>query len=476
MADFFHGVRTREVRTSISTPVTAASGVTFVVGTAPAQIIDGDNVNVPIMGMNYGEAVSQLSYSNDWEKYSLCEVMYNHYNLYTTSPVFFVNVLDPARHKMTVAAKDYPIADNRVRLPFEAIAKSVKAGTYIAGTDYDLFYDDDSLILEIMEGGAVPAGTTELSVAFDKVDPLQVSKSDIIGGFDVLTKKTKGFELIEQVFPRFGVVPDIVICPGWSHDAEVAAVMSAKASNINGIFSAKALIDVDTAAVKHYADAPAWKKAQNINDRAQILCFPKFRLAERIFHASVQMAGLMGRVDSQNGGAPSDSPSNKLLRINGMVLDDGTEVLLDIQQANYLNSQGIVTGLNWIGGFVLWGNWTACFPANTDVKDYFISVSRMFGWVGNSVILTYWNQVDRKMTGRFIDSIIDSVNIWLNGLTAEEHLLGGRVEFRPDENTMVGLMSGKAVFRIFLTPPSPAREIEFVLEYDPSYVAAALTM
>ena len=124
----------------------------------------------------------------------------------------------------------------------------------------------------------------------------------------------------------------------------------------------------------------------------------------------------------------------------------------------------------------MWGNNTACFPASTDVKDYFIPVSRMFGWVSNSVILTYWNQVDRKMSRRFIESIIDSVNIWLNGLVSEEHLLGGRVEFRDEDNTLTGIMGGKATFRIFLTPPSPAREIEFVLEYDPSYVTAALSM
>ena len=485
MAQFFHGVSTRQVRTSISTPVTAASGVTFVVGTAPVQVNGGTrpsgggslefkNVNVPVMGMSNGEAVTQLGYSDDWGKYSLCEVMYSHYRLYATAPVFFVNVLDPARHKLTITAASYPVVDKRVTLPFEAIAESVTIQNYTAGEDFELFYDSDALILEIVEGGAIPSSAATLTIAFDEVDPTQVSKADIIGGFNVVTKKTAGFELIEEIFPRFGIVPDIIICPGWSHDAEVAAIMSAKAQSINGIFTAKCLIDVDTTAVKHYADAVAWKRAQNIYDPAQILLFPKFRLAERVFHASTQAAGLMGKTDTNNNGAPSESPSNKLLQINAAVLDDGTEVILDLQQANYLNSQGIVTALNFIGGYVLWGNETACYPANTDVKDYFISVSRMFGWVGNSVILTYWSQVDRKMSRRFIDSIIESVNIWLNGLVSEEHLLGGRVEFREEDNALTDLMAGKATFRIFLTPPSPAKEIEFVLEYDPSYVTAAL--
>ena len=124
---------------------------------------------------------------------------------------------------------------------------------------------------------------------------------------------------------------------------------------------------------------------------------------------------------------------------------------------------------------MLWGDETACFPADTDVKNYFISVSRMFGWVARSVILTYWSKIDKKMTRRLIDSIVDSVNIWLNGLVSEEKLLGARVELLDEENSTTALMAGKAVFHIYMTPASPMRECEFVLEYDADYVTAALS-
>ena len=93
--------------------------------------------------------------------------------------------------------------------------------------------------------------------------------------------------------------------------------------------------------------------------------------------------------------------------------------------------------------------------------------------VANTLVLSYWSKVDKKMTRRLIDSIVDSVNIWLNGLTNEEKLLGGRVEFKDEENSTTALMAGKAVFHIYMTPPSPAKELEFVLEYDAEYVSAA---
>lgn len=470
---YFHGVRTRQTETSVSTPVTAGSGITFVVGTAPVHVVDG-KVNEPIYGGNYNESVAALGYGDDWKKYSLCEVMYSHFRLYSTAPVIFVNVLDPAAHKKAIAPQAYPISDKKVLLPLEAIKGSVTVNEYEIGTDYDLFYVDNALVLEVLEGGAIEEATTELTVGFDEIDPTKVTKADIIGGFNVATKKTSGFEVLESVFPKYRVVPDIIICPGWSHDAEVAAIMSAKAANINDVFEAKALCDVDTTEVKHYADVTAWKTAQNINAKTQILCFPMCKLGDRIFHLSTQAAGLIGKVDTENDNCPAESPSNKLLQINSAVLADGTEVLLDLKQANYLNSNGVVTALNFIGGFVLWGNETACYPANTDVKDYFISVSRMFGWVSNSIILTYWSKVDKKLNRRFVDSITDSLNIWLNGLTSEEKLLGGRIEFRHEENPDTAIMSGKVKFHIYLTPPSPAKEIEFVLEYDVSYVMSAL--
>ena len=111
------------------------------------------------------------------------------------------------------------------------------------------------------------------------------------------------------------------------------------------------------------------------------------------------------------GGSPCESASNKTIQIDGMALADGTEVLLDLVKANYLNSNGIITALNLTGSFVSWGNETACYPANTDVTDYFYCVSRMFSWVANSVILSMWSKVDKKLNKRLIESVTQSINI-----------------------------------------------------------------
>ena len=475
MATITHGVSTAKKATSVSTPVLAASGVHFVVGTAPVHMVDG-KVNEVIMANTYAEAVAALGYSDDWKKYGLCEEIYTAFQLYKISPVFFVNVLDPTKHKKAVVATDFTVSDNQVILPLEAIADSVEVTGKTLGTDYDTFYNDTNCVVEFLEDT-----TGTVKVAYNVIEPSMVTEDEIVGGYSVTTHKTTGLELIDSVFPKYTTVPDLILCPNWSQNSEVAAVMAAKAENINGIFEADAVLDIDTtdeSGVTYYTEVPAWKKAKNFMKKMEIVCFPKVALGDKIFNYSTQLAGSISAVDNTEdfgGGTPCESASNKSLQADRMVLADGSEVVLDLQQANYLNDNGVVTALNFYNGFVSWGDYTACFPANTDPADYFYCISRMFKWVAKSVILSYWSYIDRKMTRRLLDAILQGMNDWLNSLTADEKILGGRVELREDENSTTALMAGKAKFHIYLTPPSPLTQLEFVLEYDLSYLEAMLT-
>ena len=482
MSEYFHGVRASKKGTSVSTPVLADSAVHFIVGTAPAHMVGG-KVNEPVYVSSYAEAVEAMGYSEDWGKYDICEEIYTAFKLYQINPVIIVNVLDPAKHLTgETDATDMTLSGGALDLPLEALADKVTVKAYNGetltdalrkGTDYELIYTDGVLRLERIEGGAITSDTARLNIKYNAVDPTKVTKADIIGGYDVSTKKSTGFELVDSVFPKYRIVPTLFLAPNFSHDSEVAAIMSAKAENINGLFVGKALIDVDTTVAKDYTGVAEWKNKNNITQPSELLAWPMLTLGGKLYHYSTHLAGSMSATDANEDlgkGTPCESASNKSLQIDGMALADGTEVLLDLTKANYLNSQGIITALNLMGGYVSWGNESACYPANTDVTDYFYCVSRMFGWVANSVILSVWNKVDRKLNKRLIESVVQSLNLWLNGLMAEEVILGGRIEFLEEENTETDLMAGIAHFHIYLTPPSPAKELDFVLEYDVSYL------
>ena len=470
-----HSIVVSEQATSILSPNVAESGIPFVLGTAPVQSASNPAaVGKPVLCTNWDEAVAALGYSNDWESYTLCEFMYSHFKLFGMQPVIFVNLMDPATMNGSSAASDKNVSDHKVKLPLEAINDSnlvvkPQGGTgtaYVLNTDYSTYYDGENLVIELISTGAAYSAT-KINVAYKHVVPADVTNAEIV----------TGLEAIELCLTGLGIVPDLICAPGYSHNSVVAAAMAAKAASVNGLFSCKALIDIycGSSGAKTYQAAIAEKNANNITDKNQIACWPMLGLGDYKFHASTQIAGLMAQVDTGNDGVPYESPSNKNLRCDKVILDDGTEVTLSITQANVLNNAGIVTAINFVTGWVAWGNYTACYPANTDVKDCLIPVSRMFSWVGASLIRTFWYKLDNPMNRRLVDSILDTANIWLNGLVGGEFLYGARVEMLESENPTTALMSGIIKLHVYMTPPSPAQEIDFVLEYDANYITDALS-
>ncbi|MBS7328955.1 MAG: phage tail sheath family protein [Oxalobacter sp.] len=486
-----HGVRVSELATSILPPVEVDSAIPFIVGTAPVNMTDIANVNKPVLCSTYDEAVAAFGFVPAAEdsasglkkySYSISEFIYSQFALYGVGPVIIVNVLDPSTHKtpaetasITLDARtgSATVPEAGILPDTVSIAADGESDPYATSSYATSFDADGNLVITSLkdsEGSFLLTTGAELVFSAEKLDPSAVDGDDIIGGVDTNGVKT-GLELIEECFPRFRLVPGIILAPGYSSNPSVAAVMAAKAANINGCFSALALIDVPTGTVSSYTAVADWKNTNNITDEKQVCCWPMAALDGTAYHLSTQMAGLIGQVDGENDGIPYVSPSNHNLQMTAAVLADGTETWLGQDTAAYLNSQGVVTALNFIGGWRLWGNRTACYPGNTDVKDAFIPIRRMFSWIGNTFIQTYWQRVDQPLNRRQIDVIVDSANIWLNGLAAQQVILGGRVEFLESENSTVDLMDGKAKFHVYITPPSPNREIDFVLEYDPDYVS-----
>ena len=467
-----HGVFVSERETSLSAPVVAASGVPFIVGIAPVHTADDPaTVNVPVLCTSWDEYVSKLGYAEDWDTFTLCEAAYSHFVLYGMQPAIFLNLFDPTTMKTAKSAADHTVVNHKVNLGSKAINNAslvVKKNstTITKGTDYTVYFSNGEMIIELLSAGTAYSATT-LNIAYDEVTVASITAAAV----------ATAMEKIELCMTLLGVVPDMILAPGFSDNATVAAAMAAKAANINGLFHAKALVDIPTDSTNGattYDAVIAKKNALAMTDKDMIVCWPMVSLGGRKFHMSTQIAGLIASVDSENG-APHCSPSNHTIRADSLVLVSGTEVLLTLAQANILNAGGVVTGLNFVGGFVAWGNYTGCYPTNTDVKDNMISVSRTFDWVANSLVKTFWAHLDAPMNRRLLDTILDTCNIWLNGLTGSGIILGGRCEMLDSENPVTNLSAGIVKLHIYMTPPSPAQEIDFTLEYDVSYVTAALS-
>ena len=355
-----HGVFIVEEATALTVPISGRSSVQVVIGTAPVNMAEDPAavVNTPILANSAAEAMAALGYSTDMGKgkYTLCQTMYATNNIYQVSPVVYINVLDPARHKKSLEEAQYPVSQMQAIIPVEGVlingltVKNADGSTTLAlNTDYTAAFNSDGhLVLTLIEGGA-GASAENLTVSGEQIDPSAVTKTDIVGAYDPLTGKETGAEVIRQVFPKLGIVPGLLLAPGWSQEPEVGIALAAKAANINGVFKAMALLDLDTTKAKKYTDT---KKVKVDSGFTSPYCYPLWpcdKVGDLILAKSAVVGALVSYVDASNDDVPSNSPSNTLLGVTGQCLADGTEVTLDQDQGSTVNEYGVTTAINMNG-------------------------------------------------------------------------------------------------------------------------------
>lgn len=369
------------------------------------------------------------------------------------------------------------LSGTSVTLPTDTITTSVvvRTGgkdtlqTLVADEDYHVEYADGVATFTLLSDDKVEDDTVKVS--YHEIDPSQVTAADIVGGVDVMTGESTGIELIDSVYPRFNLVAGTLIAPGFSTNATVSSALVSKARSVSGMFPAMAVVDLDADEYKTYTAAIAAKNNKNLSDAHLIVCWPKIKSGGTIYHLSTQAAGLMAATDAQNQSIPYVSPSNQPLAMDMAIAGDtavvgeNTEVYLTRDQANLLNQNGICTALAF-AGWRFWGNRTSCYPADTDPRQNFIPVRRMFNFIRNTLATSYVSKLDQPLNRRFINSIVDSANIYLAGLVQQGALLGATLSFDEEDNPATALMDGEVTFRLLITPPSPARSITFILSYD----------
>jgi len=355
-------------------------------------------VNNPQLITTFEQFVETFGWDEDFEKYTLCEAAHIAFRKRGVAPFIAVNVFNPEVHK---------------------------------------------------DANGNP-------------DPTAVTADDIIGTVDPNTLKKTGLQTVDDVYPRFGIVPTILIAPKFSQDPAVASALFSKASTINRHFKALAIFFADADSVKP-TDINDYLTSNNLRNPFGKFVYAKGYDGDLIIHPDTDAAFLYARLDVETDNYPFHTISNKNTSYTHV------ETLIDLDMANYLAGQGATTVVRTSKGLVYWGTRTTAYPGSTDPKDTFDNIRRAFNFHNNELILTFLQKVDYPITKRLIKTIVDSYNIRLNGLKAREYILGGRVEFREEENPVTDLMDGIIKFHVYITPPSPARLIEFIAEYDPSY-------
>lgn len=472
---YMHGVRIQENPTSIPTPVSNEAGVPVIFGVAPVHLAaDPENAtNKLFLCHTFAEAKAAVGYSEDYEKYSLCQAMDAFFKAFAVGPIVICNVLDPETHKKSFTETIEVVEGQAVSKEDGIIKKDLKVAFESSqleeGEDYTAAFDENGkLVITILT-----EGITSVTLTGNEVDASKVSANTIIGSYDAETGIETGTELVRKVYPEFGVTPSLLLAPGWSHIPAVGLALAEKCVNVNGMFKCECVLDIDTDKAKKYTDVESVKAESGFMSEHSICVWPMVKYAGKVMAFSAIYAAMACYTDFNNDNVPNLSPSNRAIRVSAAVLKDGSEINLDVNQANELNAVGVVTALN-LGVFKAWGNNTAAYPGTKDPKDRWIACRRFFSWWGNSFIVNYMEKVDNPANYRLIESIVDSENVRGNALVSQGKCAGIKMVYSVEDNPIGNVIDGKIVFRQYLAPYTPAEDILNILEFDPSMIEAAL--
>lgn len=469
-----HGIYSEELETIMETPDVIESAIGVVIGTAPIHLAEDPYhvTNLPILVNNLEEAKRKLGYSTDFENYTLCQSMYARFVSFKIAPVIFINVLDPFIHKKEVTDKAFDIVEKKIVLEDDGILldkvniSSVADDTkYQKGIDYVIsFNSDGNVVVSITENGAITS--QQVKIGYTKLDVSLVKSEDIIGGLDAETGIKKGVSCVNQVFNKLAKVPCQLLSPGWSHIPEVGSVLIQQAKIISGLFTAIAITDLDTNAIRNLDEIKEYKEQYGYDDAYNLVCYPKAIVNKHKVYLSAMVDAVLANTDNIKGG-PYVSPSNKKIGITGLCTGAGQEIEYDIDEANKINAAGVMTALNF-QGWRAWGNEMGCYPQNKDIKDHFIVCRRVFNYRDNVFKLDFFNRVDDPTNFRLVEDVVAAENKRLAALSSAGLIAGGELSYNVNENPEDKLLAGHIIFRKTLSPFTPAMSISTKISFDPT--------
>lgn len=282
----------------------------------------------------------------------------------------------------------------------------------------------------------------------------------VVGGVNTTTGVRTGIAALETARSMLGVVPRILLAPGFSQHKIVADALIAQAEKLRAI----ALID----GTNSTTPAAIAYRAQFDSARAYLVD-PWGIVDNAVVPVTPHVAGLIAKVDNERGFWWSPS-NHALLGIErpARPIDFGLSRV--DSEANLLNEPGVAT-LVTEQGIRLWGNRTC----SSDPKWAFLSVRRTADMIHESLLQAHLWAVDRAIGKAYVRDVQESVNAYLRHLKSVGAILGGRCWLDEELNSPANIAAGKVYFDFDFTPPAPAERVTFRSHLVADYAAEIFT-
>ena len=467
---------------AIGTKVAAnALNAIVYVGTAPVQTVDGgsENVNVPVLVNNIAEARKYFGYSEDWDKYTLCEAMHAHFELNAVGPLVLINVLDCTAHKAAEAGTASPVPVNgraTITNAEDAVIDTlvVKSGsnTLTKDVDYTATYDYTKKTITLAEKKSGALGTTALTVTFDKVDATKVTDADVIGA--KTSGKETGVYAISKVYQKTGKIPSFLLAPGFSDTKEVHTAMLTAANKVNGHWDAYILADLPLSAWDDPKDdmsaAAEWKTTNGYTAANETVYFPMANGTDgNAYHLSVLAAANLQTLLVEQDGIPYKTASNtECAIIESLKFADAIgECVFDDEAINdNLNANGIASAAYAGGRWVIWGCHSADYTAEDGNKINVSETNRMMlYYISNDFQHRRMRDVDKPMTANGLKTIVSEEQTRLDALVKIGALIYGVVTLDASADSKSDIMNGDYTFAFNVTTTPLAKSLTALVNW-----------
>lgn len=369
----------------------------------------------------------------------------------------------------------------------------------VLGSDASKYANDPQLVLS-KKDYETRWGSTDCSlrkaaeVAFDMMNMSQaifinVNVDGASDEDDISTETIIGAELtqtgcyaIQRIYPKFGLTPDIVVCP-LSSVSDVLQAIKINITKANGHWDGICLYDVVESAGQ-LEDGIVIPQgiigSKQISNERFIACWGHIKTATGIYSSALYKACLLAVTDAQNHDVPMRSIGNlPAPDVSYITLaDDDSPVILTEESATMLADSGITSFIN-IGSnvYYTWGDGTSALINNTvsDERSRFDTTIRMMLMLGNRFQRKWRNAIDAPMNLGLRKDIITEEQSYLDYLKAIGALLGyPKCEFRPLDNTIETIQRGEFYFTNIITTTPPARYIDLKVGFTSEGYAVLL--
>lgn len=480
MADYKHGAY-GVIQAVGSRVADESQGAIVYVGTAPVHNVEGgaNNVNKPIVVNNIAEARKYFGYSDEWDKYTLCEAMHVHLENKGVGPLVFINVLNPATHRASEAGTVSKTPENgRVTIPAaqDIILDSVvvKSGNTakIKGTDYAIAYNIEKKTITISELTAGALGTSALTITYNTVDATAVTTADVIGASDGLGLNT-GIFAIKNVYQLTGYIPAYLAAPGFSSVPAVHAAMYQNSVKVNGHWDVYMFVDlpiVNGETPLTLDTAKTYKNGNGYTKENETVFFPLAQGTDgKIYHLSVLAAANFQELLLAQDGIPYKTASNTdCSLIENLYLGaSNTGRIYDDSIINEkLNKNGIASAAYVGGRWAIWGCHSADYDQENGDQINVAETNRMMlYYISNDFQHRRTPDVDKPMTANDLQTIIAEEQTRVDALLNIGALTRGVVTLNADAQARSDIMNGDYSFLFDITTTPLAKSLTAIVNW-----------